>query len=913
MTRFFEVMQRVEAAERQLDALRDELADLRKLAAFGIAIAPAPPVAPQAPAAATPAPSPTAPAQWPPHVPTPPRGPTMTDRAFAALSRKSAAWILAWVGGLVTALGIVLFFALAANRGWIGPEARVLAGALASALVFGAGIWLRRRFGPTYSSLAAVGAGIAGAYATLLAAAALYYLLADWEALLVAAAIAAVGLSASLAWRSEFVAGLGLIGAMLVPIAVVADGELSFLGTSFVGLLLVAAGVVALRLRWDRLLAAAAVAAVPQIVALVTEGNQAVSRLAALAAAFAVVLTCLGAARQRLAGDGLLGLSASLVLAGAAVASFSSGALFDGHARGFALLVVAGALAVPTVLLLARPAARELANLFAVVGLAIAAVAVADLVSGPTLAIIWAAQAGVLAWLAPRTRELRLQLASLGYLALALGHTLVVDAPPSDLLDPVVHPAAGLPAVAAVVMAAVAAAWFCGTTGDVPTRGVFAAMRPVLETLRTAQSTVRAVLVWSAAALSLYGAALAILAIAQALGSSQEIAFARGQVGVDALWSALALAAVWVGTRRRPDLATAGWAWLLLTTLKLVVHDVGVLAGTDRALALLAVGGALALAGYASRSFGAVSVVAVEISAPLATAGALELAHGQLAGLDADGLALLVVATVYGALATASFRAARDLSSLFWAVALLLLAVAWPVLFSGIWLALAWSATGAALAGLALVAGERRFLLAAFGYLALALAHALAIDAKPDDLFTAQLHPAAGVPALVFWVAAAVVTAVVAGRTTPLPRDGGAEGLAEQLDDAQRALPVLMAWAVAILSMFACSLAILELAQAVSSGTLETDFERGHVAVSAFWGVVGLTLLYVGLVGRSRVLRLAGFITFGVTVGKIFLYDLATLSAMARALSFLGVGAVLLLGGFFYQRLTAQLDRAATR
>src|SRR5262249_61133977 len=83
--------------------------------------------------------------------------------------------------------------------------------------------------------------GLAGASATLLAAAALYDLLADWEALLVAAAIAAVGLAASLAWRSEFVAGLGLIGAMLVPIAVVADGELSFLGTSFVALVLVAA------------------------------------------------------------------------------------------------------------------------------------------------------------------------------------------------------------------------------------------------------------------------------------------------------------------------------------------------------------------------------------------------------------------------------------------------------------------------------------------------------------------------------------------------------------------------------------------------------------------------------------------------------------------------------------------------
>src|SRR5262249_38627787 len=154
-----------------------------------------------------------------------------------------------------------------------------------------------------------------------------------------------------------------------------------------------------------------------------------------------------------------------------------------------------------------------------------------------------------------------------------------------------------------------------------------------------------------------------------------------------------------------------------------------------------------------------------------------------------------------------------------------------------------------------------RFLLGASGYLALALTHALSIDAKPDDLFTAQLHPSAGVPALVFWVAAAVVTAAVARRTAPLSRDRGPEGLAQPLDDAQRALPVLVAWAVAILSMFACSLAILELAQAVSSGTLETNFERGHVAVSAFWGIVGLALLYVGLARRSRALRLAGFVT----------------------------------------------------
>ena len=81
--------------------------------------------------------------------------------------------VLAWAGGVVTLLGVVFLFALAANRGWIGPVERVALGALASSLVFAAGVpSRRRRYGQLYAALSAVGAGIAGGYATLLAAAA---------------------------------------------------------------------------------------------------------------------------------------------------------------------------------------------------------------------------------------------------------------------------------------------------------------------------------------------------------------------------------------------------------------------------------------------------------------------------------------------------------------------------------------------------------------------------------------------------------------------------------------------------------------------------------------------------------------------------------------------------------------------
>ena len=87
-------------------------------------------------------------------------------------------------------LGIVFFFVLAANRGWLTPEIRVGLGSATSAATFCAGLWLKRRFGHLYSALAAVSAGIAGAYATLLAATALYEFLPQSWALVAAAAIA---------------------------------------------------------------------------------------------------------------------------------------------------------------------------------------------------------------------------------------------------------------------------------------------------------------------------------------------------------------------------------------------------------------------------------------------------------------------------------------------------------------------------------------------------------------------------------------------------------------------------------------------------------------------------------------------------------------------------------------------------
>jgi hypothetical protein len=169
-----ELEQRLAAAEQQLKRLMRELVEIRRLAEGAPAASPtaAPPLQPTPPPPTTA--TPVAPRPAPPP-PAPPREPRFWERDLD-FGELLGAKGLAWAGGIVTVLGVVFFFVLAVNRGWIGPSERVGLGTLASLLVFGAGFWVHRRYGPTYAAYGAVGAGIAGGYATLVAAAALYEL-----------------------------------------------------------------------------------------------------------------------------------------------------------------------------------------------------------------------------------------------------------------------------------------------------------------------------------------------------------------------------------------------------------------------------------------------------------------------------------------------------------------------------------------------------------------------------------------------------------------------------------------------------------------------------------------------------------------------------------------------------------------
>jgi uncharacterized membrane protein len=773
------------------------------------------------------------------------------------LSVSLGARALAWTGGAVTLLGIVFFFVLAVERGWIGPVARVTLGASVSAIVLAAALWLRRRFGDTYASLSAAGVGIAGFYATLLAATALYDLVPSSLAVAGAAAIAAVGGLLAWRWSSETLASLGLLGAILAPVAIAIQGDLTPLGVAFAGLVLAAATAVAVLRTWRGLHLAAIACAAPQAIALVIDNpSNTVPVVFGIWLVLAVVPVWL-ALRTRLTY-----LPASLLMFSAAFGGYSAGVLFGGNTQGYVLLAVALAYGAGGTALYRRD--RDTASLLWAIGLTLAAIGAASLASGATLTIVWAAEAAILAWLAQRIKEPRFQLAAFAWLTLAFAHGVGIDAPPSRLFVENSDPWGSVSSAASLAIAAALVGfwrfdWVARDEGF---------LTQLFADLRESQPWVRRGGFALAGVTAVYAGSLAVVD----LPSSWD----WGHVLVAALWSSIAVLLVF--TRLR----VWGLALLGASVVLVLGYDLPFIDEVQRSWSFAIVAGAaFVFALVWETSFGEAlelpSVAALAASVGLAAASAAELLDGH-----PRAWVFLALAAGYGLTGVAVLRKRRDFASALGIAALLLAFPASVWLLDGTWLVLAWAATGAVLAVLARY--EERLQYGALAYLGFALVHTLAMEAQPNDVFIAHGNPGSGVPAVLLVLAGLAVFAGV-----------------------REWLRIPLRWLWGALGVYAVTLAILEASER-AGGSVDTAFQRGHTAVSAVWAVVGLVLLILGL-KRSRALQAGGLVLFGISLAKLFLYDLANLSSVTRAFSFVAVGFLIMVGGFFYQRL-AQDSRA---
>ena len=357
-------------------------------------------------------------------------------RPAARLAQLAADWDLlgprgfAIIGGAVTAFGIILLFVLAANRGWITPAMRVAFGACVSAAAVGVAFWVRSRYGQLQMSLGAAGAGIAGGYATLAAAAARYDLVPDWLALPLAGGLAAVAVVIAIAWSSETVAAIGLLGAALAPALQAIDTGLSWPSVAFAVIILGATVMLAVPRRWHELLIGIAVASEHRL----RFSLSMPMRRRAQARPPSSPRSCWSCSQQ---GSGCSSSPARRISIRSrarscslrsASRSCSCGRLDVDSNQGYALAGAAVVWAGAWLALRRRPACPR-ARARCLVALPRRRRDRRPAV-GTSLAITWAAEALLLSFVALRVRDARLQATALVYCAVTAAHVLLVDAPP---------------------------------------------------------------------------------------------------------------------------------------------------------------------------------------------------------------------------------------------------------------------------------------------------------------------------------------------------------------------------------------------------------------------------------------------------------------------------------------------------
>lgn len=533
----------------------------------------------------------------------PPPGPLSISRI--EFERVFGGRVLAWIGGLATLLGVIFLMRSAVDSSWFTEEVRALLAAIGSLSLLGFGVWLHERKGNIELGRLLVAVAIPGLYATTVVATQTYDLISPVLGLEAAAVIGLIGIVVAVRWSSMLVGSVGILGALAAPIMVGAISEGGSI--AFVAVALAAGVGVLLWQRWDWLALGAFVVSAYQLVAWIVESgfvtfegeadpSQPVPLVLAVlvgfwllyaAAAFGYELR--SRSEERLpVSSWLLLLCSSLFIVGAGAvvigSDWDSTLGLDAWVFGFAAahLLLGGAA-------IRFGVHREIGSLLVGGGIGLAGFGIANAFDGPTVVAAWAAAAAALAYLSTRVDAApapalsdakRLLLTACGFLGLAIGHVLLVEAPPAAIAEGVADLGSSLVAIASCALAALAC-WYFGREVDrrVATVAGFA----------------------GAIGFVYMGSVLIIDAIgADEGGEAREI----GQSWLSAFWAATGLGAVIVGmVRRSVNIRLGGLALLALVIGKVWTYDLAELEELPRALSFVALGLLLLVGAFAYQRF----------------------------------------------------------------------------------------------------------------------------------------------------------------------------------------------------------------------------------------------------------------------------------------------------------------------
>src|SRR3954451_14164503 len=438
--------ERIDELEERTEELARRLARLERNLTPRVAVAAPRPATPPRPPRPRPVPVRPAPA------PTPPApGVSLEDLVGGR--------VLAWAGGVAVLVGVVLLFAIAVSRGWIGEGARTLMAA-AGALGLGAlGVWLQERRQRTDAALAATATSIASLFVTVTVATQVYDLVPPVAGILLAAMAGGAATVLAVRWRAQGIGALGIVGALLAPVLAGAPSSASTLALLWIAA--AAASAVVVWQRWAWLSAASLVLTGVQWAAYLAHGPSDAGVLLALTA-FGALNAAAALGYEVRVGAQQLRASSTILLSLNALAIATAGGIVLGHET--ATLWVAAVAVVHLALglgaLRSERIAHEIAVLVCALGDHLADAALALALDGAPRAVAYAGGAAALAALVRSLRAKGLDERVLGaglgaHLCLAITQGLAGPARP----DALVH--AGAASLdAAVVLSAIAGACF---------------------------------------------------------------------------------------------------------------------------------------------------------------------------------------------------------------------------------------------------------------------------------------------------------------------------------------------------------------------------------------------------------------------------------------------------------------------
>lgn len=451
--------------------------------------------------------------------------------------------VLGWVGALAILAGVVFFFGMAIDRGWIDETTRIVLATVLCVALLGAGAWLHEKKGQTEAALAAMATGLAGLFVTLVVGSQIYDVIAPAVGLALAGLVGVVAAAAAIRWEATVIAAIGIVGALLAPVLVGADAS-SASTFGFMTIALVASVAVLIWQKWNWLALCAFFVSAPQLVAWTSDNYEDRIYLTLLVLAAFWALNVVAAVGYELRVRSTEGLPvASWVLLLLNVLLIASGgylALTDLDYTDAAtawVIGLAGAHIGLGALALRQPISREIGALLVAAGLGLSALGFADALEGPALVCGWALQAVVLAYMSTRaatsptqfgSNARRLVAGSAVFLGLALGHTLAYEAPPIGLVDGTDHLGTAVVALGVCALAILASAYFWRLHG-----GNMAGLAEVVGgTVLVYLSTVAIVDAFDGAALVLAWAAQAVVLAFLATVASSESRF----FGSNAQW-----------------------------------------------------------------------------------------------------------------------------------------------------------------------------------------------------------------------------------------------------------------------------------------------------------------------------------------------------------------------------------------